>query len=351
MLSTKNFSPRQLAAFTAVIITVPTSLLIQWLDDNWTITLGSFLVLFTGCFAMVHFTLDRFIYRKIKLIYKLIYKTKANKKEEVYFRYILPQKGIDEVRKDVEEWAEKQQAEIDLLQRNETFRKEFLQNLAHEFKTPIFAIQGYLDTLLDGAMEVEEVRLKFLEKAVKNTTRLVNLVNDLDEITKLESGEQLLYKTQFPIQELILEVYDALSIKTGKKHIQTSIKKGCEYPVNVFADREKIKQVLINLISNATKYGKDYGSIVASVYQTDESRVLIEIGDDGIGIEEEHLNRIFERFYRTDRARSRDVGGTGLGLAICKHIVEAHNGTIHARSKPDVGTTIGFTLQVFGKTV
>jgi two-component system phosphate regulon sensor histidine kinase PhoR len=171
----------------------------------------------------------------------------------------------------------------------------------------------------------------------------------LDEITKLESGEQLLYKTQFPIQELILEVYDSLSIKTAKKHIHTSIKKGCENPLFVFADKEKIKQVLINLISNATKYGKENGSIIASIYQTDESQILIEISDDGIGIEEEHLARIFERFYRTDTARSRDVGGTGLGLAICKHIVEAHDGIIHARSKTDVGTTIGFTLPSFRK--
>lgn len=344
MFSTKNFSPRELAAFTALIITVPTTLLILWLTGNWKVALGSLIVLFVGSFALVHFILDYFIYRKIKLIYKLIHRTKASRKEEVYLKYILPKKSIDEVRQDVEDWAEKQQKEIDLLQKNESFRKEFLQNLAHEFKTPIFAIQGYLDTLLDGAMDDEAVRSRFLEKAVRNTTRLVNLVNDLDEITKLESGELFLYKTQFPIQELINEVYDSLSIKTSKKKIHTSIKKGCENPLYVFADKEKIKQVLINLISNSTKYGKENGTIVASIYLTDESQVLIEISDDGIGIEEEHLFRIFERFYRTDTARSRDVGGTGLGLAICKHIVEAHSGTIHARSKPDVGTTIGFTL-------
>jgi two-component system phosphate regulon sensor histidine kinase PhoR len=137
---------------------------------------------------------------------------------------------------------------------------------------------------------------------------------------------------------------EALSIKTDKKHITTSIKKGCEAPVTVFADKEKIRQVLINLVENAFKYGKDSGNIVASIYQTDGEHALIEISDDGIGIEEEHLSRIFERFYRTDTARSRDKGGTGLGLAICKHIVEAHEQSMHVRSKPDVGTSIGFTL-------
>jgi two-component system phosphate regulon sensor histidine kinase PhoR len=143
---------------------------------------------------------------------------------------------------------------------------------------------------------------------------------------------------------LILEVFDALSIKTHEKNIHTTIKKGCEAPITVFADKEKIKQVLDNLVENASKYGKQNGSIVASIYRTDDDHVLIEISDDGIGIEEEHLPRIFERFYRTDAARSRDKGGTGLGLAICKHLIEAHGQTIHVRSTPDVGTTIGFTL-------
>jgi two-component system phosphate regulon sensor histidine kinase PhoR len=245
----------------------------------------------------------------------------------------------------VEEWGERRNSEIELLRKNEAYRKEFLQNLAHEFKTPIFAIQGYVDTLLDGAMDQEAIRKKFLENTAKNVDRLVNLMNDLDEISKLERGEQLLYKQNFIIQDLIREVYDSLSIKTNSKNIRTSIKKGCEAPITVFADKEKIKQVLINLVENATKYGKQNGSIVASIYHTDDQHVLVETSDDGIGIEEEHLPRIFERFYRTDTARSRDRGGTGLGLAICKHIIEAHGQSIHVRSTPDVGTTIGFTLE------
>jgi two-component system phosphate regulon sensor histidine kinase PhoR len=312
---------------------------------DWRIGIGSLVFVFACSYGLIIFTLERFIYRKIKLIYKLIYQTKATKKEEVYFKYILPQKSIDEVREDVEAWGERRNKEIELLRKNEAYRKEFLQNLAHEFKTPIFAIQGYVDTLLGGAMEEEKIRKKFLENTAKNVDRLVNLVNDLDEISRLESGEQLLYKQNFIIQDLIREIYDSLSIKIQEKGIKPSIKKGCEAPITVFADKEKIKQVLMNLVGNATKYGKNNGIIVASVYKTDDQHVLIEIGDDGIGIEEEHLNRIFERFYRTDTARSRDKGGTGLGLAICKHIIEAHGESIHVRSTPEVGTTIGFTLE------
>ena len=344
MASTNNLSPRQLSSFTALVLSLPVALGIYFLTDDWKIGLASFVVVFAGSFGLILFTLERFIFRKIKLIYKLIHQTKATRKEEMYFKYILPKKSIDEVREDVEAWGEKQKQEIELLQKNEAYRKEFLQNLAHEFKTPIFAIQGYVDTLLSGALEDERVNKNFLEKAAKNTNRLVNLVNDLDEISRLESGEQLLYKQNFVIQELILEVFDALSIKTAEKNIQVSIKKGCEAPIQVFADKEKIKQVLINLVENSSKYGKMKGNIVASVYRIDNQLVLTEISDDGIGIDEEHLHRIFERFYRTDAARSRDKGGTGLGLAICKHIIEAHDQTIHVRSTPDVGTTIGFTL-------
>jgi len=344
MPSAKNLSPRQLAAFTAGIIAVPVAIGIFLLTLNWQVGLGSLVVVFAGGYWLILVTMERFIYRKIKLIYKLIYQTKATKKEEMYFKYILPQKSIDEVRADVEEWGERRIHEIEMLQQNEAYRKEFLQNLAHEFKTPIFAIQGYVDTLLDGVGE-EAIRKRFLENTAKNVDRLVNLMNDLDEISKLEHGEQLLAKQNFIIQDLIREVYDSLSIKTQAKNIRTILKKGCEAPITGFADKEKIKQVLINLVENATKYGKQNGSIIASIYDTDDQHVLVEISDDGIGIEEEHLPRIFERFYRTDTARSRDKGGSGLGLAICKHIIEAHGQSIHVRSTPDVGTTIGFTVE------
>ncbi|MEI9933570.1 MAG: ATP-binding protein [Ferruginibacter sp.] len=220
-----------------------------------------------------------------------------------------------------------------------------MQNLSHELRTPIFAIQGYVDTLLNGALENPNVNKKFLGSTSRNVERLVNLVDDLDEIAKLERGEQQLYKENFIIQDLVKEVFDSLSIKADEKQIRMLIKKGCEQPLTVHADKEKIRQVLINLIDNAIKYGKQNGEIEASAYRIDKKRSLIEISDDGYGIAEEHIGRIFERFYRTDLARSRKVGGSGLGLAICKHIIEAHGYAIHLRSKLDVGSTFGFMLE------
>ena len=344
MFSTKNISPRQLSAFTAFVLAVPISILVGFVEKSWLIGLICFAILFTSSFLLISFVLERFIYRKIKLIYKFIYQTKATKKEETYYKYVLPQKSIDEVREDVEAWAEEHEQEIELLRKNEQFRKEFLQNLSHEFKTPVFAIQGYVDTLLHGAMEKQELTKKFLEKTSKNVDRLTNLLNDLDEISRLESGEMVLYKQYFVIQDLVKDVFEFLSGKAEINRIKCSIKKGCESPLTVYADKEKIRQVLNNLVENSIKYGKAGGSITASLYNTDGKHILIEISDDGIGISERHLPRIFERFYRTEEGRSIDVTGSGLGLSICKHIIEAHGQTIHVRSRENIGTTIGFTL-------
>ncbi len=345
MLSKKNISPQQLSALTALGLAIPIAVGIFVFKPVWWIALISFAVIFLGSYGLILYTLQTFIYRKIKLIYKFIYQTKASKKEEFYYKNILPQKGIDEVRADVEAWAIQRREEIEQLEQNEAYRKEFLQNLSHELKTPIFAIQGYVDTLLSGALENTEVNKKFLQNASRNVDRLVNLVDDLDAIAKLESGEQLLLKDSFVIQDLLKEVYESLAIKADEKEIKCIIKKGCEAPLTVYADKEKIRQVFINLVDNAIKYGKQNGTVEASFYKVDGAHVLSEISDDGFGIAEDHLPRIFERFYRTDLARSRKVGGSGLGLAICKHIIEAHGQTIHVRSKIDVGSTFGFTLQ------
>jgi len=344
MLSTKNFSPQQLAALTALALSIPIALGIFIFKPVWWIALLSFLVIFLGSFGLILYTLQNFIYRKIKLIYKLIYQTKATKKEEFYHKNFLPQKSIDEVREDVEAWAKQKKNEIEVLQQNEAFRKEFLQNLSHELKTPIFAIQGYVDTLLNGALYNEQVNSKFLQNTSHNVDRLVNLLDDLDHISKLESGRLKLNISSFVIQDLFKEVADSLYLKAKEKNIRCLVKKGCEFPIVVNADKEKIRQVLINLVDNALKYGRNSGNIEASFYNIDGNNVLIEISDDGDGISEEHLPRIFERFYRTDNARSRKEGGSGLGLSICKHIIEAHGHTVHVRSKIDVGTTIGFSL-------
>ncbi len=345
MFSIKNISPRQLAAFTALGLAVPIGLLLWVIEKDWITVVICVGLIFFGSFFLFSFVLERFIYRKIKLIYKFIYQTKATKREETYYKYILPKKSIDEVREDVEAWATEKKQEIELLQTNEKFRKEFLQNLSHEFKTPVFAIQGYVDTLLQGALENPAVNKRFLEKAATNVERLTNLLNDLDEISSLERGELHLIKENFIIQDLVRETYESISIMAEQKHIRCSIKKGCESPLMVFGDKEKIRHVLVNLVENSIKYGKQDGTIVASMYKTDEQHVLVEISDDGIGIPEKFLPRIFERFYRTEKGRSIDVTGSGLGLAICKHIIEAHGQTIHVRSREDVGTTIGFTME------
>ncbi|HVZ98434.1 MAG TPA: ATP-binding protein [Chitinophagaceae bacterium] len=344
MLPAKNFTTQQVAAIICFPVGITGGLFVFFYENKIIPALIAFGLLSLGSYIFIYFMIERFVYRKIKIIYKLIYQTKASKREEFYYRNILPRKSIEEVSEDVERWAVQRREEIESLRRNEDFRKEFLLNLSHELKTPIFAIQGYVDTLLNGALNNHEVNVKFLNNASKNIDRLVNLVDDLDEITKLESGQQSLFKQNFVIQDLIKEVAESLSIKADEKKIRCVIKKGCEQPVTVYADKEKIRQVLINLVDNAIKYGKQNGLIEGSAYTIDGKKVLVEISDDGYGIADEHLPRIFERFYRTDLARTRKAGGSGLGLSIAKHIIEAHDEAIHVRSKTDVGTTFGFTL-------
>ena len=344
MFAKKNFSPQQAALVSSIPIALLAAFAVYGYSEMWLPSLVFFCILWLVAYLIIFYTVKRFIYRKIKLIYKLIYQTKASKKEEFYFKNILPQKTVSEVSEDVEAWAIQHKGELELLKKNEVFRKEFLLNLSHELKTPIFAIQGYLDTLLNGALDDQSVNKNFIGRASKNVDRLVNLINDLDEITRLESGELLLLKENFEIQDLIREVFETLSIKADEKKIKCLIKEGCEEPLTVFADKEKIRMVIINLVDNAIKYGKPHGIIEGSIYKMDGKKILIEISDDGYGIGEDHLPRIFERFYRTDMARARIAGGSGLGLSIVKHIVEAHGETIHVRSKIDVGSTFGFIL-------
>ena len=340
----KNISPKKLSFLIALSIALPVGILVFILEGKWVTSAVSFLVILFGGQFLISWMIEKFIYRKIKLIYKFIYQTKATKREETYFKYILPKKSIDEVREDVERWAMQNLQEVELLRQNEKFRKDFLQNLSHEFKTPIFAIQGYVDTLLNGAMDKPEVAKRFLEKTAANVDRLTNLLTDLDEISKLERGELVLEKKNFIMQELVKEVFESISIMAEQKNIHCTFKKGTESPLTVFADKERIRQVLLNLVENSIKYGKVNGAITASMYVVDGNRVLVEISDDGVGIPERHLPRIFERFYRTEEGRSMDIKGSGLGLAICKHIIEAHGQTIHVRSREDIGTTVGFTL-------
>jgi two-component system phosphate regulon sensor histidine kinase PhoR len=344
MFNSKNLSPARLAFFISLIITLLVAMFLFFFTRNLQDILITFAVVGIVSYLLIYYVIERFIYRKIKLIYKFISQTKATKREEYFANELLPQKTIEEVRDEVTKWAEERKVEIERLQNNEQFRREFLMNLAHELKTPIFAAQGYIDTLLNGAIHDDNVNITFLQKAGKSIDRLSDLVTDLDEISKIESNQLPINKSTFMIQDLIKDVYEELSQKATIKKIKLGIKKGCEQDIEVVADLLKIKQVLVNLIENSINYGKENGETNAGVYIVDSKQVFIEITDDGIGINDEHISRVFERFYRTDSARSRNAGGTGLGLAIVKHIVEAHNHSVTCRSKLDVGTSFGFTL-------
>lgn len=345
VLNTKNLSPRLLSFITALIISVINALMSLVLQPEWYIPLIVFAITFVVIYWIYYYTLQRFIYRKIKLIYKLIFQTKATKKEEFFYNNILPQKSLDEVSEEVGRWALQRRDEINMLRANEKFRKEFLANLSHELRTPVFTIQGYVDTLLNGALEDPAVNRKFLTNATKSIDRLTRLLDDLDEISKLESGKMPIIQESFVIQDLVKDVFEELSLQAKARNIEMHIKKGTERPLTVYADKPKIKQVLVNLVQNALKYGSENGNVTAGFYEVDDKHVYVEISDDGPGIAEEHLPRIFERFYRADRSRSREIGGTGLGLAIVKHIIEAHNQTVTARSTQGVGSSFGFTLE------
>jgi two-component system phosphate regulon sensor histidine kinase PhoR len=340
----KTRTPNQIAGLCALALSLPASLIFWAVDGTGRSAFVFFLFNFILGYALVRWAFERYINRQIKLIYKLISQTKASKRESFFTQNILPQKTIDDVREDAIRWSEHQLNAMNTLEQNDRYRKEFLQNLGHELKTPIFSIQGYIDSLLDGAMENPEVRLKFLTNADKNVQRLANLVSDLDQIVRLEQGELSINRTSFSVQDLFWEVCEDVELLAKEKQIVCRIKKGCEQPLLVYADAEKIRQVLTNLVDNAIKYGRENGIIEGSFYATPNQKIMIEITDNGYGISSEHLDRIFERFYRTDAARSRKIGGSGLGLSICKHILDAHQEFIYVRSTPEIGTTFGFAL-------
>lgn len=344
-LDTKNATPRLLSTITALIISTVNALMSLLLAREWYIPLTVFGITFVIIYWIYNYTLQHFIYRKIKLIYKFIYQTKATKKEEFFYNNILPQKSLEEVNMDVQKWATQKKDEIEMLRANEQFRKEFLMNLAHELRTPIFSVQGYIDTLAGGAIHDDNVNLKFLNNASKGIDRLVRLVDDLDEISKLESGRIPIIQESFAIQDLVKDVYEEMSLKAKEKDIELLLKKGTERPLIAYADKPKIRQVLANLVENGLKYGNEGGEITVGCYEMDGKNIYVEVNDNGPGIAEEHLPRIFERFYRADRSRSRHIGGTGLGLAIVKHIIEAHGQTVTVRSKLGVGSSFGFTLE------
>ena len=288
-------------------------------------------------FIFVRWLVDKFIYNKIKLIYKNI---SDNKAKPGYLEGV----DLNQVDEDVSEWNENRENEIEKLEIRESYRRQFVGNVAHELKTPIFNIQGYIDTLLDGAIEDPNINRKFLERANKSVSRMIYIVEDLDAITKLEGGKIEIEEEPVDLIELIFDVVDQLEMKAKKRNVNIVIEdpKLSRYMVEV--DVEKIKQVLINLIVNAIKYGREGGEVLVRTFDMDEN-ILVEVADNGKGIPQKHLSKIFERFYRVDKSRDREHGGSGLGLSIVKHIIEAHNQSINVRSTIGTGSTFSFTLK------
>jgi len=288
-------------------------------------------------FIFVRWLVDKFIYNKIKLIYKNI---SDNKAKPGYLEGV----DLNQVDEDVSEWNKNRENEIEKLEIRESYRRQFVGNVAHELKTPIFNIQGYIDTLLDGAIEDANINRKFLERANKSVSRMIYIVEDLDAITKLEGGKIEIEEEPVDVIELILDVVDQLEMKAKKRNVNIVVEDPRLERYMVEADIEKIKQVLINLMVNAIKYGKEGGEVLVRTFDMDEN-VLVEIADNGNGIPQKHLSKIFERFYRVDKSRDREQGGSGLGLSIVKHIIEAHNQSINVRSTLGTGTTFSFTLR------
>ncbi len=343
----KNLTPRQIAIFSATV----TGILIMFfyfllsvmgLDQyRWSelIILAALIII---AYLVNIFFLKRYIFRKIKLIYKTIHRLKLDPSQK--------QRNIDigdhifeDVEKDVALWAQDRQQEIDQLKTLENYRRDFLGNVSHELKTPIFNIQGYIHTLIDGGLQDPTINLKYLDRTAKNVDRLITIVDDLETISKLESGNLVLDIRKFDIRDLVKEVFESHEMTAQRRNIQLLFKEGAAQSYQVKADREYIRQVLDNLVLNSIKYGRANGFTKVGFYDMDKN-ILIEVADNGLGISQEHLKHVFDRFYRVDKSRSREAGGSGLGLSIVKHIIEAHNQTINVRSSPNVGSTFGFTL-------
>lgn len=343
-----NFSePAKVAIKIAVLIGIFTAVTLLVLRTIASLAVSVWLCLAIALlvFAFAYFTINilinKFISEKIRLIYKTIRTSKLPKETDKSFN----KSSLDNVNREVAEWSETKKKEIDELKRMANYRREFLGNVSHELKTPIFNIQGYVLTLLDGGLDDPTINKQYLLRTEKSINRMIALVEDLEKISQLESGELRLNYTNFDIIALCREVIEFLEIKTKKNNFNISFAQPVEKPLMVKADRERIKEVLINLIDNSIKYGHPkQGKTKLSFFDMDQN-ILVEVTDNGLGMELSEIPRIFERFYRVDKARSREQGGSGLGLAIVKHIIEAHEETINVRSSPGVGTTFAFTIR------
>lgn len=345
----KNQTPQQLSLYIAILsaATLASLTLVLKLLGLLSIRWSEMALLFVAAsivaFVVNYYLIRYYIFRRIKLIYKIIHRRKFPPEFKAE-NLDMSKNILYDVEKEVADWAEQSSRELEEMERLATYRRRFIGDVSHELKTPIFNIQGFVHTLLDGALHDPEVNVQYLKRAARNVDRLQTIVEDLETINKLESGQMVLELQEFDIHELVDEVYADLEMRARERNIRLSYKEGASQHFMVRADKESIRQVLINLVHNSIKYGTDGGVTKVSFYDL-ESYILVEVSDSGIGISEEHLKHVFDRFYRIDKSRSREAGGTGLGLSIVKHIVEAHKQTINVRSTQGQGSTFGFTLE------
>jgi len=326
-------TPFKISVFISLILVIY-ALICYLLFPLLNVIISSFLF-FTFSFITIYYIINYQFYQRIKVIYKNIYKFKGTSN--------INDLNLDNADKEAQEWADQKEEELAVLQKDENYRREFIGNVSHELKTPIFNIQGYIQTLIDGGLNDENVNLKYLKRANVSVDRMINIVDDLEVISRLETDKNELDFENFNIIDLINEVFDQLEMKANKMNISLHLDNEATSAI-LYADKNKIQQVFMNLISNSIKYGKDNGNTKVRLFDMSD-KMLIEVADDGIGISENALERLFERFYRVDKNRSREIGGTGLGLAIVKHIVEAHHQTINVRSTIDIGSTFSFILE------
>ena len=310
------------------------------LEDTWFVLLVFTIMTFAISFSIIQVRVEKYIYRRIKKIYDDVSLLEASS-----FTADPVTTDMKTLTEDIEKFAKNKKIEIDTLKIREEYRKDFLGNISHELKTPLFTVQGYILTLLDGALADKAVRKKYLQRAQKGVERLIYIIKDLDLITKLEVGDLNLELSDFDIIELIHNVFEMVEMKAGKKNISLTFDMNYESPIYVKADRDKIQQVLSNLIVNSIKYGHRDGTTEVSVENLIRNKVIVRITDNGEGIPVEHMPRLFERFYRVDKSGSRKEGGSGLGLSIVKHIIEAHGEKIYVESVVDVGSEFSFTLE------
>jgi two-component system phosphate regulon sensor histidine kinase PhoR len=313
--------------------------------DKTLVLIACGLIIFMSVFFVLNYRIEKFIYKGIKQLYQDL---EPEFRGEIHD--IITADNMDFFLESVKELALKRSVELNSLKDQASFRREFLGNIAHELKTPLFTVQGYILTLLDGAYKDTAVNEKYLERANKGVERLTYIVKDLDLLTKLEKGDTQLESENFDVLEVIQSVLELLEMQAVKSSISLEFDHKYTSAIWVYADRERVQQVLTNLVMNSIKYGKKKGTTEVSVQSVDDDKIMVRVRDNGEGIEQEHLPRLFERFYRVDKSGNRRRGGSGLGLAIVKHIIEAHREQIYVESQAEIGSEFSFTLEKGSQT-